>query len=55
MKELLKQKTTVTAIVGLVTTVGAVLTGDMEVGQAIQAGFALLMTIFMRQGIEKNK
>jgi len=50
-----RQKTTWTAIAGIVAAAGAYLTGEVTLVEAIGAGWAAAMVIFARQGIEKSK
>jgi len=49
-----KQKTTWTAIGGIITAVGGYLTGEISIVACIGAVFAGLAVIFGRQGIEKS-
>lgn len=48
-----RQKTTWTGIGAIITAVSAYLTGSIELSAAIQAAFAGLMVIFLRQGVAK--
>ena len=50
-----KQKTTITAVLAILTAGGAYLVGEIELKTFIEAAFAGLMAIFMRQGVEKSK
>lgn len=50
-----KQKTTWTAIAGVIASVGGLLTGTMDPGTAIQTAIGSVTAIFLRQGIEKAK
>jgi len=50
-----KQKTTWTAIAGIVTAAGAYFANEIDLKALIEAAFAGAMVIFMRQGIEKSK
>jgi hypothetical protein len=49
-----KQKTTRTGIATLLTAVASYLTGTGDPALIIEAGI-VLMGIFLRQGVEKNK
>lgn len=55
MKKWYKQKTTWTAIAGIVTAVGAYFSGDVELGNTVQLVFAGLVAIFLRQGVEGGR
>ena len=46
------KKTYVTAAIGLLTAVGAYLTGDMELQDAIRTAWVAVMAIFLRNGID---
>jgi len=50
-----KQKTTWTAVAGVVGAVGAYVTGALTLAEAVGAAWAAAMVIFARQGIEKSK
>ena len=54
MNALLKSKTFWTAVVGTITAVGAYFTGDLAFAEMIQAVFAALVIIFLRQGVAKS-
>jgi hypothetical protein len=49
-----KQKTTWTAIAGMIAAIGAYLTGEINLITLIEVGFGVLITIFSRQAIEKS-
>ena len=53
MEKLFKTKTFWTGVVGLVTTIGAYVTGSMELATAIQTGITCLLGIFLRHGMKK--
>ncbi|MBU0907748.1 MAG: hypothetical protein KKE05_06350 [Nanoarchaeota archaeon] len=55
MATLLKSKTFWAAIAGIITAVGAYLTGEMELATAIQTGIGCLLAIFIRDGIATAK
>lgn len=48
-----KSKAVWTGIAAIVTTVGAYMSGQMELETAIQTGFGSLMAIFLRTGMMK--
>ncbi len=54
MNAFFRSKTNWTAIIAAITALSAYLTGDIEGATAIQSGFAALVTIFMRHGVEKS-
>ena len=49
--ELLKSKTFWTALIGILTTVGAVLTGEMTWATAIMPILTALVGIFLKDGL----
>ena len=49
----LNQKTTWTAIAGMVTAIGAYMAGEIELATLIEGIFAGLSFIFLRQGVRK--
>jgi hypothetical protein len=55
MKEILKQKTTWTGIVAIVTAIGGYYTGGLASADAIEIMITGLIGIFLRQGIAKGK
>ena len=50
-----KQKTTWTAVAGIITAVGGYLVGEIVLQTMIEAVFACFMVVFMRLGVEKSK
>jgi len=48
------KKTYITVVVGIVTAVGAYLSGDVELGQTLQTVFTLLTGAFLRSGIKTD-
>lgn len=54
-KELIKQKTTWTGIVAIITAVGGYFTGDLVLADTIEIAITGLVAIFLRQGIKKGK
>jgi hypothetical protein len=49
-----QQKTTWTAIVGILGSIGGMATGTVDPITGTQSVIACLMAVFMRQGIEKK-
>jgi len=54
-KKWIKQKTSWTAIAGMVTAVGAYVAGEIELSTLIEALFAGMSFIFLRQGVKKGE
>jgi hypothetical protein len=50
-----KQKTTWTAVAGIITAAGAYFANEIQLQTLIESAFAAAMVIFMRQGVEKSK
>lgn len=53
MNGLLKTKTFWTAVAGVVSTIGAYYTGDVDKVTALQTVFGGLLAVFLRQGMLK--
>jgi len=49
-----QSKTNITAVLAVLTAVGAYLTGEIDMVTAIQSSFAAIIAIFMRQGVTKS-
>ena len=47
------KKTYMTAIGGIMTAIGAYLSGEMELGMAINLSVTSLLAIFLRKGVKK--
>jgi len=45
------KKTYVTALLGILAAIGGVLTGELEITQALQVGWNALLAVFIRHGI----
>ena len=52
--KLIKSKTFWAGAAGLLTAGGGYATGDIDSTTALQVGFTALISIFLRQGIEKS-
>lgn len=49
-----KQKTTWTAISGVVVAIGAYVAGEIQLATLMEAGFGAVSLIFLRQGVAKS-
>ena len=47
------KKTYMTAIGGIMTAIGAYLSGEMEIGMAINLSVTSLLAMFLRKGVAK--
>lgn len=54
-KRLIKSKTAWVAAGGILTAIGAALSGQIDWSQAVEAIFAGLVALFLRDGIAKIK
>jgi|TARA_R100001244_G_scaffold7157_1_gene9330 uncharacterized membrane protein YgaE (UPF0421/DUF939 family) len=54
MKALQGKKTYMTAIGGIVATVGGYLSGDVELGTMINVVITALLALFLRKGIKND-
>lgn len=52
--EMRNSKTFWSGVVGVIGSVGGALTGEMDIGTAIQTGVTCVLAIFLRDGIAKN-
>ena len=51
---MLKSKTFWTGITGVIGAIAGYLTGDLEMGAAINVGITSLLAIFVRHGVHKS-